>query len=178
VTGSPFPVSTNPVAEPRAIAVDPFGKFVYTANGMTDDVSAFSITPGASTLTLVPGSPFTAGPNANPVSLAMDPLGRFVYVQNVDVNIVGFSIDSSTGALAMLSGPPLIVPAAVIPPAIDPSGKFLYFVSQNMNGNGLSLSGFAIGASTGALTPLSGSPFALPTTVGLPVVMTVTSKPN
>src|SRR6202041_369733 len=40
VSGSPFPVSTNPVAQPRAIAVDPFGKFVYVANGMTNDVPA------------------------------------------------------------------------------------------------------------------------------------------
>jgi 6-phosphogluconolactonase len=176
VTGSPFSVSTNITADPRAIAVDPFGKFVYDANGITNDISAFSITPGSGTLTSVPGSPFTPGPNANPISLAMHPLGRFMYVENLGVNIIGFSIDPSSGALAMLSGPPLIVPVALIPPAIDPSGKFLYFVSQNMNGNGNSLSGFAIDASTGALTPLAGSPFAMPATVGSPVVMTVTRK--
>jgi 6-phosphogluconolactonase len=176
VAGSPFSLGTNPVTEPRAIAVDPLGKFVYTANGLSNNISALSITPGVGTLTPVPGSPFTPGPSANPFALAMDPLGRFLYVDNIDVNIFGYRIDPSTGALSMLSGPPVIVPIALTPPVVDPSGKFLYFVSQNPSGQGMALSGFAIDAATGALTTIAGSPFPLPSGGGTPVVLTVTRK--
>ena len=39
--------------------------------------------------------------------------------------------------------------------AVDPTGKFLYVV----NGGSSTVSAYTINASTGALTPVSGSPF-------------------
>jgi 6-phosphogluconolactonase (cycloisomerase 2 family) len=174
VPGSPFSVGT--LTSPVAIVADPFGKFIYIADRLSQNLSAFSITSGSGTLSLVPGSPFAPGSDLGPNVLAMDPLGRFLFVQNFAVGIQTFSIDPTTGAITLLPGPPQPSRVPLTPPAIDPSGKFLYFVSQNASGNGMGLSAFAIDASTGALTPIAGSPFALPASAGSPVVLTVTRK--
>src|SRR6202011_1547651 len=40
--------------------------------------------------------------------------------------------------------------------AVDPSGKFAYVVNEGDN----TVSGYTINATTGALTPIAGSPFA------------------
>src|SRR5512147_2209856 len=55
--GSPFTTG----AEPRAVAVDPAGKFAYVANFADDNISAFTIEKTTGELTPVPGSPFDAG---------------------------------------------------------------------------------------------------------------------
>jgi 6-phosphogluconolactonase (cycloisomerase 2 family) len=106
----------------------------------------------------------------------MDPLGRFLFVLDVVEGILTFSIDPTTGALSPLPGTAQPSGIPLTPPAIDPSGKFLYFVSQNSSGIGIGLSGYAIDASTGAVTPVAGSPFALPATAGTPILLTVTRK--
>ena len=174
VTGSPFPVAT--FSSPHSIVVDPSGKFVYTGNTESQNISAFTITPGSGTLTPVPGSPFAPGSNIDPNALAMDPLDRFLYAFNFDIGILGFSIDQSTGALSQISGASLTPPGSLIPPAIDPSGKFLYVVTGTQGGTAMALAGYAIDASTGTLTPVAGSPFALPATAGTPILLTVTRK--
>jgi hypothetical protein len=128
VAGSPFSLGANAsTLDPRGVAVDPFGEFVYTSNfedgSETSDVSAVSITPGVGPLTPVPGSPFTngEGPGDDALAVVVDPLGRFLYVMNSG-DISGYSINGSTGALSMPAGFPFESPAIPLSAlALDPA---------------------------------------------------------
>src|SRR5689334_16540493 len=55
-------------------------QYLYSANGISNDVSAFEIDPATGSLKKVPGSPFLAGLIAHGV--ASDPKGQFLYVAN------------------------------------------------------------------------------------------------
>jgi 6-phosphogluconolactonase len=173
VAGSPFSLGANAAKlDPRGVAVDPFGKFLYTSDFGSfpqANVSAFSITPGIGSLTPVSGSPFNSGESAGdvPEAVAVDPLGRFLYVTNIG-DISGYSINQSTGALSMLAGFPFESVIPLSPLALDPSGKFLYVVTQNAVPSAeASLSGFAIDATTGALSPVPGLPLPIPGQEGI-----------
>jgi probable HAF family extracellular repeat protein len=63
VSGSPFGGGN-----PTFVAVDYTGTFLYAANRSSNDISAYKIS-SSSTLTSIPGSPFTAV--ADPVSIAL-----------------------------------------------------------------------------------------------------------
>ena len=186
VAGSPFvviPPGQN--IFPRSVAVDPFGKFLYTANfSPTSDVSAFSIT-NAGALTQLSGSPYSIG-RETATSVLADPLGRFLWLDHGPGAIDCLSIDANTGALSLL-GFPLTSPnpqialsegtnSSAIPMAGDPSGKFLYVLTQPGPGaQNFSISGFAIDPTTGMLTPVSGSPLTLPANTW-PATVTITRK--
>ena len=77
IAGSPFAAG----GEPRGVAVDPSGKFVYVANSDSGNVSGYTINLPTGALTPIAGSPFPAGGKA-PNSVAVDPSGRFAYVAN------------------------------------------------------------------------------------------------
>lgn len=173
VSGSPFPtappVAPSFVAGVNSVTVDPTGKFVYAALNGGNDVSAYVIDSSNGALTSVVGSPFSAGTVA--MAVRVDPSGRYAYVANLDSdNISAYVIDSSTGALTPIAGspfpggggtptgPPMQGPVGAGPTglAIDPSGRFVYVTNANSN----TISAFSIDTNTGALTPISGSPFA------------------
>lgn len=167
-----------------SLAVDPFGRFVYAASNYLDEatpnsVLAFNITPNSGSLTEVHGSPFPTGGSISdpPRALAMDSLGRFLYLANF-FDISGFSINPSTGALSMLAGFPISTQVAVPTSlAVDPSGEFLYVVNSAVaygsSQTGPTVSAYAIDKTTGMLTPVPNSPFAIG---GVPAGMTITRK--
>jgi len=107
VAGSPFSVGMGPVPmNPVSVCVDPSGKFVYTANHNSDNVSAFTIDAVTGALTAIAGSPFAAG-GMNPHSIKVDPSGKFAYMANAGSNNVSvFSISPATGALTAVAGSP------------------------------------------------------------------------
>src|SRR6185369_17065077 len=80
VSGSPFAAETNPYS----VAVDPAGKFIFTANYGSNKVSAFAINSSTGLLAPVTGSPFVAG--IQPESITVDPSGKFVFVANFGSN--------------------------------------------------------------------------------------------
>jgi 6-phosphogluconolactonase len=174
VAGSPASLGTNPLIDPRGVAIDPLGKYLYTANYEGGDVSAFSIAQGGGALTAVPGSPFTLGAGGFSASwLFVDPLGRFLYVLDFDGGISGFSINPSNGAISVLAGFPINLPIQNPKPlAVDPSGKFLYVGTEFPN-VAASVSAYTINETTGVLTPVPGSPFPVD---GSPQAVTVTRK--
>ena len=190
-TGTPQAAAGSPVAVtpagqstlfPRSVTVDPFGKFLYTADG---EVSGFSIASDGR-LTPVSGSPYMLGSATAATSVLADPLGRFLWVDHGFTAIDCFSIDSSTGVLSLL-GFPLTSPnpyiaittspaTSSLPMAADPSGKFLYVLTQPGNvAQNFSISGFAIDPATGRLTLLQGSPLTLPLNT-TPATVLITSK--
>ena len=146
-----------------ASAQTTLSRFAYVANYNSGDVSGYAIDPATGALTPVPGSPFSA---LCPVSVLVDPTGRFAYVPNfcggfVDSgSISAFMIDSTSGSLNPIPGSPfaLLSGTGATSAVIDPTGKFLYATLSAYNFG--AVAGFAINAVSGALTPISGSPFA------------------
>ena len=141
------------------VASEPSGKYLYTANQSSNDVSGFMIDAATGAISPISGSPFPVG--LGPVAVTVDPAGQFVYVANSSSSTISaFSIDPSTGKLAAVSGSPF--PANFFPRAfaIDPSSKFLYVgIASSFMGDSTEVMAFTI-ASSGALTPVSGSPFS------------------
>jgi 6-phosphogluconolactonase (cycloisomerase 2 family) len=115
-------------------------------------------------LSTVTGSPF--GLPGRLLAIAGDPSGKFVYVVTSDGSLSAFTVDSLAGTLTPVSGSPYTIsgqsdgysPAGRIL-SIDPTGKYLYAAG------GSQLYGFAIDASSGALSAITGSPF-MATSVG------------
>jgi 6-phosphogluconolactonase (cycloisomerase 2 family)/uncharacterized membrane protein len=161
IAGSPFPTQVG-YPGPAQLAVEPSGKFLYVGLGGTVNanhfVAAFSIDPSTGSLTPVPGSPFTAGNGA--FRVAVDRSGKYLYASNsFDNNISAFTIDGATGSLSGVSGSPFGSGASGGFPfalALDPKGEFLYTANQGSN----NISAFLIDGTTGALTPVTDSPFA------------------
>ena len=181
VPGANFPVggvSTD-------IAVHPSNKFVYvtTSNnydGVTaggNGIAAFSVASNGS-LVAVPGSPFlTSDEN---YALAIDPAGKFLYTTgaqsgaNYPGEISVYSIDQSTGALAEIAGSPYtIVPYNCAgcftvenfhDLAIDHTGNYLIGPGYL---NGVVYS-YSLDRSTGAITPVPGSPVVVQLPQGFP----------
>jgi 6-phosphogluconolactonase len=87
-------------------------------------------------------------------SLAAPLHAQFAYVTD-GYEVLGYRIDSVTGALTQVVGSPFTAGFYPISVAVDPSGKFVYVTLPNGG-----IFGLKIDASTGALTPIPGSPFA------------------
>jgi len=158
VAGSPFPAGTLS----RSITVDPSGRFAYVANSMSNNVSAYTIDATSGALTAVTGSPFAA--ETGPASVTVDPSGRFAYVANGDLggsnNVSAYTIDAATGALTLVAGSPFAAGTGPLSVTVDPSGKFAYVANSGFFGGASNVSAYTIDATSGALTPIAGSPFA------------------
>jgi 6-phosphogluconolactonase len=145
---------------PQAIAIDPLGRFVYTAN--SDDATISMFTVNQTTGVLTPTTPATVStllpnePLSDPGFLTVDPAGRFLYVtaQVTDGAVVSmYTINQTTGALTPTS--PAVVNACGIPfqVTVAPSGKFAYVVN-NLSGGGMALGvcSYTVNPTTGVLT--------------------------
>jgi 6-phosphogluconolactonase (cycloisomerase 2 family) len=96
-------------------ALDPQGKFLYTANVNDGTISAFSVDQTTGSLTALGGSPFTFAPIQIPWDLVVDPSGKFLYVSDVSSDgIVTFNITSS-GSLSPIGQQPVPVQPGTIP---------------------------------------------------------------
>jgi 6-phosphogluconolactonase (cycloisomerase 2 family) len=153
--GSPFSAGNLPAE----LAVEPCGEFLYTINTFSNDVSAYAIDRETGSLTPVPGSPFSA--QRQPLGLAIDPPGHFVFVANAYSDSVSvYAIDRSTGSLAEVSGSPFATGLNPVAVGLDPSGNFVYTANFAVLPTNVStVSGFTLDPTTGALTPVPGSPF-------------------
>jgi trimeric autotransporter adhesin len=162
ISGSPFP---NPGSGALSVTADPSGKFLYTTNFSDGTVTAYAITQsgsGIGSLTLVgspPPNPVSSGGGA--FGIAVVPTANFAYVANFSAGTIsGFMIDPSTGALSPV-GPPVSAAPIVSPRGVaaHPNGRFIYVTGYSSN----NVAGYIVNA-TGALTPMTSSPF----TAGLP----------
>ena len=157
--GSPF---SGPMGGQNKIAVTTAGRFVVVTNGSM--VSVYATLPDGA-LELVDSMP--AG---RAEGLAVDPTGQYVYVVNPFAEdftdfmgrVRAFRLDPETGRLSIVPGSPFStggVTSTVA--AVDASGRFLYVVNQGfMPTPPGSVSALAIDQSTGALSKVTGSPFA------------------
>jgi 6-phosphogluconolactonase (cycloisomerase 2 family) len=154
--GIPTYVAQTPPADGGTIgiAIAPSDKFVYTANVNANTVSFYGVDATSGALTLA--GQVATGPN--PGAVTLDPLGKFLFVPNKNGQSVSvYTIDPNTGVPTVVPGSPFAT--GQIPDAVNvhPSGNFAYVVNQASN----SISAFTVDSS-GALSPIPGSPFAIP----------------
>lgn len=82
---------------------------------------------------------------------------RFAYVVNRGSNnISAYTLDVTTGALALIAGSPFAAGKLPVAIAVDPTGKYAYVVNKGDS----TISAYLIDRSSGALTAVGGSPFA------------------
>lgn len=155
LAGSPFDVG----AVHLAVTLHPTGEFAYVTNQASASVSAYRVDAATGSLSTVAGSPFATG-GGNPSSIAIDPAGRFAYVTNSSTGSVAvFTVEAATGALAPIAGSPFAAGGCLQSATVDPTGKFLYVANTGCGSTG-SVLAYTLDAATGALTPVTGSPFA------------------
>jgi len=160
VSGSPFPTGTAPFG----VAVDPTGRFLYVTNHHSSDISAYTINPMTGALTPISGSPFEdleeEEEETGPFEIAIAPSGTTLYVTNhFTDNVVGFSINTSTGALTEFSGAPFPAGDEPFGIVIAPSGQFVY-VANRASAN---VYAYSVSPTNGALTQLQSSPYSVQT---------------
>jgi 6-phosphogluconolactonase len=157
------------------------GGYGYASNGddaMGDPNNAvlqFTVDPTTGAPSVVPGG-FVAAACQWPGPVTIDPSGQFAYVTaaaSTGEAIFAFQIDATTGALTPVPGSPFSAAGAPAnsasgpPLTIDPTGRFLYFPPSVSVAEILA---FTIDPTTGALTPIAGSPF---TTASAPTSMSI-----
>ena len=158
VAGSPFPTFANPIA----FASTPSAKFLYVLNANLGSVFAYTITSGV----LQPVSSIPVQVGRGPLALAVDPAETFVYVANsADNTISVLSIDSNTGALAVLG----TFPTGTTPASVVALNSFLYVGNLGSS----NISEFSVAATTGVLTQITGSPV---TAAGAPIFEVIDSN--
>jgi 6-phosphogluconolactonase len=153
VAGSPFATDTGPYS----IVADPTGSVLYTANNgvptateaTPGSISAFTIDSSTGALTPVLGNP---QPIAVHGAISIDPMGRFLLVPG-KTSVSVYAIKTTTGALAAIDGSPFSAGTDPSVVSVDPKDRFVYVV----NDGSANVSEFTL-ESTGALTPLAGSP--------------------
>lgn len=161
-----------PPSGPGLVALSPDGKTLYYGSstlggGAIQGIGALRVNSTDGSLSLVPGSPFPA--DDVPFYVVVHPSGKFVFTANISAatgplgalqSVSCFSSDPTTGALTPVAGSPFAVATAakIAGFVMHPSGKFLYAATGSA-GNGIL--GWTIDATSGAVTPLPGSPFAV-----------------
>jgi 6-phosphogluconolactonase (cycloisomerase 2 family) len=150
--GSPFQTA----ALTSSVSVSADGKFLFAPQYETSHVSVYLVNSDG-TLAAITGSPLTAG-NA-PSRAVADPQDRFIFVLNSGAynggpaSVQSFTLDQKTGAINQVANSTFTV-FQVSEIRVDANGKFLYAVGgQTM--------AWSIDQTTGALTPVPGSPFKI-----------------
>jgi 6-phosphogluconolactonase (cycloisomerase 2 family) len=93
-----------------------------------------------------------------------DNVAGFAYVGNQGTNNVSaYTINATTGALSEVAGSPFAAGAGPTSVSVHPSGKFAYAANFGSGIVSGSVSAYAIDAGTGALSEITGSPFAAET---------------
>lgn len=158
--GSPLAMS-GPNQSVGMVATITLGR-LYVSDFLNDTIDGFSINSSTGGLTAVTGSPFSLGgtpPGAGGLSSFVSG-GSNLYATDLNAGVVAaFNYDSLTGALSKVAGSPF--PAGNTPVQAVVAGlqnQFLYV--SNLNDSAGGISAFTIDQNTGALTPISGSPYA------------------
>jgi 6-phosphogluconolactonase len=145
-------------------------EFAYAVDQSGNTVLGFKVSNTGGLTPLAKGSLATG---TAPNGVAVDPSGRFLYVANLlSNNVSGYSI-ATNGTLKAVPGSPFAAGSGPGWITVDPTGRFVYVANcaALCSGSGTgNVSGYAINKSTGALTPVPGSPF---TADNIPYAVTV-----
>jgi 6-phosphogluconolactonase len=172
VSGAPFPAG----AGAEFLAFDSVHKFLFVSNQGANTVSAFSVNTSTGMLAPVAGSPFATG--ARPTGIAADPMGRFVFVANQAADSISVFIIGANGSLSPAPGSPFTA-GSPYGLAVNAAGTVLFANNfpDSMVSDLNTVSSFQIGAN-GALTPVSGSPFATANSAGFASAIGLAADPS
>lgn len=129
-------------------------RFVYVAIPAASELAAYREDPNSGVLTALTGSTITAGPAVQAV--VIHPSKKFLYAANSGESDVSLFTISSEGALTEVT-PRTVVGTSPTLLVMDSAGELLYVGNSGTN----NISVFSINASSGALTPVAGSPFPI-----------------
>ncbi len=156
-TGALTALVSGPVSGldcPEFLTTDPGQKFLFVPDEAANQIHAYTIgSTGA--LTEVSGSPYAQCA----FQIAVDPSGKYLVAPDYcNGNVAVYAIGAS-GSLTAVTGSPFSETSGNQPETafIDPSGQWVY-IADRSDGPG-TISVFAMSAA-GALTEISGSPFA------------------
>jgi 6-phosphogluconolactonase len=162
IPGSPFGFTVS-VPSPSPLAIDPSGKFAYTTD-LSGITAAFAIDSTTGALTPIAGQPFAG--LLNGISVAVDPSGQFVYIKERGGTVSICLLDRTTGAFtpvrtvrtnAQAQGATtgdIVFTQGKAPVTYTP--KSVYVADSGDN----DLSAYTVDALSGALSPITGSPFS------------------
>lgn len=139
---------------PEFMAVDPAQKFLFVPDESSDEIHSYAI--GADGVL----TEAAAGPVAQcSFQLAVDPSSKFVIAPDYCTGDIDVYSIGSDGSLTAVTGSPFSKISSNQPESalVDPTGNWVYVVDAN-DGPG-DISAFSLSAA-GALTEISGSPFA------------------
>lgn len=152
-----------------SVMTDPAGKFLYSFNGNSSDISVYSISAVTGALSEVTGSPFPVNNPSIPTMGTFERSGKFLYVLDllavpflgvpnppfpVSNKIHAFVVNTSSGAIYSVGAPLDFGSGTPVMFGVLPNGKFLVAVS------GVGVSVASIDPGTGELSSVTGSPFA------------------
>jgi 6-phosphogluconolactonase (cycloisomerase 2 family) len=143
---------TTSGSTPAILAMDSAGAYLYEADWGSNSITVYSIDASGGALTQIAGSPFPIG--IRPLNLKVNPAGNVLYVTGAGSPtglVLAFS--SSSGVLSVLG---VFSSGGASPYGlfINSTGTNLYVTNAAPDN---SIAEFTIG-STGALTPIAGSP--------------------
>jgi len=167
ITGSPFATG---VTTPTWISFTPNGSFAYVSGSGSNNIAAFTADANTGVLTPVAGGVYATN-DSYPADITIDNAGKHLYVPNKHgATIAAFTINgdgtlTSIGSATTGGGTTFL--------QIEVNGKYAYASAAGATANGLY--GYAIDATTGALTALTGSPYA---TGSQPLFVTVDPSGN
>ena len=157
ISGSPFAAESGM----DSIAISSNGQFLYAVSGNSANLWAYSIDASGG-LTPLAGTPMLISASASASnSVLIDPSGKYLYAatgNSQGMNLYGYSVDSASGALTLLSGFPLALYGFASHSAFDSAGKFLFVTGTNVFGASGGVEVFSFDSSTGGLTLGLGSP--------------------
>ncbi len=165
-TGNLTEMATSPYNDSvnfDSVAVDQLGKFLYAYDD-SGNVYAYTIQSGTGQLSAIAGSPFAAAASGEQFALSADRTAvsqdnKYLYVAT-GAGIFAYSIDATSGALTAVTGSPFGSSAGSGLALSAPSSGFLYETIQSSTPTAPGIYGYSIDSSSGALTQISGSPFA------------------
>jgi len=134
-------------------------RYLYAAIPGANQIEEFREDPNTGILTALTGSPIPAGPAVE--SVAIHPSNKFLYAANSGEGDISLFTVAIGGTLTEVT-PRTQVGNGITTPlflAMDAAGSFLYVGSTGISNAAVSV--FSIDASSGALSPVTGSPFQI-----------------
>ncbi len=160
VTGSPFAAGNGPIS----IAFSPLvagNLFAGVPNILGNNISVYRVNQSTGAFTAVGGSPLTAGTNPSDIAFSSIVAGNlFAAVSNrTSNNISVYSVNQTTGGFTPVAGSPFAAGTEPISVAFSPviAGN-LFAAAVNITSDNVSV--YSVNQTTGAFTPVAGSPFA------------------
>jgi len=165
-SGAFTPVANSPFATgsaPYTVAFSPVvsgNLFAAVPNSDGQNVSVYQVDQSTGAFTPVPGSPFATG--NGPYTVVFTPLvsgNLFAAITNyVDNTVSVYSVNQTTGAFTEIAGSPFATGAGPYGIAYSPVvGGNLFAAIVNNTDNTASV--YQVNQTTGAFTPVAGSPF-------------------